>query len=165
MKKQFSKFILILICVRLAIGCGTIFRGVTQDIQISSSPDMAEVWIDGVRMGTTPTELTLKRKNNYLVTVKKEGLKEATVKIEGSMSGWVIANIIFGGVIGCGIDFITGGAYDLKPERVDINLTKLAELDGKTIYIDRAQLDKVKQLRFVDAQGNPEIVVNIDWAN
>jgi len=87
------------------------------------------------------------------------------MKIEGETSAWVIGNVIFGGIIGCGIDFITGGAYDLKPERVDINLTKLAELDGKTIHIDRAHLDNIKQLRFLDEKGNPEVVVDIAWVD
>ena len=165
MKQRFAQLVLIPFCTRLAVGCATIIHGSSQDINISSSPDEAEVWIDGARMGTTPTKVTLKRKNDYLVTVKKEGYKEATMKIEGETSAWVIGNVIFGGIIGCGIDFITGGAYDLKPERVDINLTKLAELDGKTIHIDRAHLDNIKQLRFLDEKGNPEVVVDIAWVD
>jgi len=165
MKQRFVQFVLIVICIRLAVGCATIIHGSSQDINISSSPDEAEVWIDGARMGTTPTKVTLKRKNDYLVTVKKEGYKEATVKIEGSTSAWIIGNIVFGGIIGCTIDLITGGAYDLSPERVDISLTKLAELDGQTIHIDRATLDNIKQLRLLDENGNPEVVVDITWTD
>jgi hypothetical protein len=165
MKQQLSKILLILICARLAIGCAAIIHGTTQDVNISSAPDQSEVWIDGSKMGTTPTKITLKRKDNYLVTIKKEGYKDATIKIEGTTSAWIIGNVIFGGIIGCGIDLITGGAYDLKPERVDINLTKLAQLDGKTIHLDRAQLDKIKQFRLLNESGNPEVVVNIAWAD
>ena len=165
MIRRLAPFIVIFICLRLAVGCATIIHGSTQDINISSAPDQAEVWIDGARMATTPTKVTLKRKDDYLVTIKKEGYKKATVKIEGTTSAWIIGNVIFGGIIGCGVDLITGGAYDLKPERVDINLTKLAALDGKTIHIDRDRLDKIKQLRFCDASGNPELVVNISWAD
>jgi len=165
MKQRLAQFAIIAICVRLAIGCATIIHGTTQEIDITSAPDQAEVWIDGARMGTTPTKVTLKRNGTFQVTVKKEGYKEATVKISGTTSAWIIGNVIFGGIIGCGIDFISGGAYDLKPERVDINLTKIAELDGKTIHIDRAQLESIKELRFVDSNGNPEIVVNITWVD
>jgi len=165
MKNRITQFLIAFICIRLAIGCATIIHGTSQDINISSNPDEAELWIDGARMGTTPTKVTLKRKNNYLLTIKKEGYKETTVKIESSTSAWIIGNVIFGGIIGCGIDFISGGAYDLKPERVDINLTKLAEMNGKTIYIDRAHLENIKQLRLLNESGNPEIVVDISWAN
>jgi hypothetical protein len=163
MKQHLPQLIFAAICVRLVVGCATIIHGSSQDISISSSPDEAEVWIDGARMGSTPTKVTLKRKNDYLVTIKKEGYKEATVKIESTTSAWIIGNVVFGGIIGCGIDFISGGAYDLKPERVDINLTELADLDGKTIRINRAQLDKIKQFRFLDENGNPEVVVDITW--
>jgi hypothetical protein len=116
-------------------------------------------------MAATPTKVTLKRKDNYLVTIKKEGYKEATVKIEGTTSAWIIGNVIFGGILGCGIDLLTGGAYDLKPERLDINLTKMAALDGKTIHIDQARLEQIKQIRFCDGSGNPELVVNLSWAD
>jgi hypothetical protein len=165
MSQRIAQFIFIALCVRLAVGCATIIHGSTQDISISSAPDQAEVWIDGSRMATTPTKVTLKRKDNYLVTIKKEGYKEATVKIEGTTSAWIIGNVIFGGIIGCGVDFITGGAYDLKPERLDINITKLALLDGKTIHIDQTRLEQIKQVRLCDAIGNAKLVVNISWAD
>ena len=165
MKQHLAQFVVIAICIRLAVGCATIIHGSSQDIDISSAPDQAEVWIDGARMGTTPTKVSLKRNGTFLVTVKKEGYKEATVKIDGTTSAWIIGNVIFGGIIGCGIDFLTGGAYDLKPERVDMNLTKLAQLDGKTIHIDRAQLDNIKQLRFIGDDGKPEVIVDITWVD
>jgi hypothetical protein len=164
MKKQIPLIIVASICIRLAVGCATIIHGTTQDIGISSAPDQAEVWIDGARAATTPAKVTLKRKDNYLVTIKKEGYREATVKIEGTTSSWIIGNVIFGGIIGCGVDLLTGGAYDLKPERLDINLTKLADLDGKTIHIDQTRLEKIRQVCLCDGNGKVELVVNISWA-
>jgi hypothetical protein len=165
MKQSLSKFLLLILCARLSIGCASIIHGTSQDINISSVPDQAEVWIDGARMGTTPTKITLKRKDNYLVAIKKEGYTDATMKIEGKASGWLFGNIIFGGLIGCGVDLINGAAYELKPGIVDINLSKLAQLDGQTIHLDRAQLDNIKQLRLINEKGNPEVVVNIAWAD
>lgn len=165
MSKRMVHLLLVVILVRLATGCASIIHGSRQDINISSSPDDAEVWIDGVRMGATPTKVTLKRKDNYLVTVKKEGYKDATVKIEGSTSAWIIGNVIFGGIIGCGIDFLSGAAYDLKPERIDVNLTGMSAFNGATIHIDRAELDRIKQMRFLDDNGSPEVVVDITWVD
>ena len=165
MKARLSQFILILLAARMATGCATIIHGSTQDVSIASSPDSAEVWIDGARMGATPTKVTLKRKDSHIVTIKKEGFKDATATIETETSAWIIGNIIFGGIIGCGIDLISGGAYDLKPERLDINMTKLAELDGKTIHVDEARLDEIKEIRFVDSNGKPEITIQVSWAN
>jgi hypothetical protein len=121
------------------------------------------VWIDGARLAATPTKATLKRKHTHIVTVRKDGYKEATATIESETSSWIIGNIIFGGIIGCGVDLITGGAYDLKPERLDINMTKLADLDGKTIHMDRASLEQIKEIRFVDAAGRTEISIQVSW--
>ena len=165
MKNRLVQFILAFICIRLAVGCATIIHGSSQSIHVSSVPDSAEVWIDGARVGVTPTKLKLKRKDDYLITVKKAGYKDATTTIESSTSGWLFGNIIFGGLIGCGIDLIDGAAYQLSPDHVDINMTQIAELDGKSIHIDRAQLDKVKQLRFLDEKGSPEVVVDITWTD
>lgn len=165
MKKRIVQFLLLALYVRLMIGCATIIHGSSQDIQFASSPDDAEVWIDGSKMGDTPTKVSLKRKNEYLVTVKKDGYKESTVKIERSTSAWLIGNIIFGGIPGCVIDLITGGAYDLSPERVDVSLTKIATLDGRTIEIGSEQLDGIKEIRFLDVNGTPEIVVHITWVD
>ena len=165
MKNRLLQVFVVFLAVRMAVGCASIIHGTSQDINISSSPDNAEVWIDGARMGATPTKVTLKRKDSHIVTVKKDGFKDATATIETETSAWIIGNIIFGGIIGCGIDFITGGAYDLKPERLDINMTKLAELNGETIHVDQAMLDQIKEIRFVNASGKPELTVEVTWSN
>lgn len=165
MNIRFSQLATILICARLAVGCGTIIHGTTQDVQIASNPDDAQIWIDGAKMGSTPTKLTLSRKHEHILLIKKDGFKDATVTIDNSTSAWIIGNIIFGGIIGCGVDFITGGAYDLKPDRVDINMNKIAELDGKTLHIDQARLDQIRELRFIDGEGLPELVVSIMWVD
>ncbi len=165
MKPRFPQVLAILLCARLTIGCGTIIHGTTQDISVASSPDNAEVWIDGAKLGSTPTKLTLKRKDSHIITIKKEGFKEATATVDNETSAWIIGNIVFGGIIGCGIDLITGGAYDLKPERLDINLTKMAELDGKTIHVPQATLDNMKEIRFTDANGMPQVTVQLTWSD
>jgi hypothetical protein len=165
MNHRWSKWAIILISARLALGCATIIHGSSQDIQVASSPDNAEIWIDGARMGTTPTKLTLSRKHEHNITVKKEGFKDVSVSIENATSAWIVGNIVFGGIPGCAIDLITGGAYDLKPERVDINMTKIAALDGETIRVDQARLDQIKEMRFLDENGLPELVVMITWVD
>jgi hypothetical protein len=165
MIQRATHIVLVFILVQLTIGCATIINGSSQEIAISSTPDGAEVWIDGARMGMTPTKVTLKRKNDYVVAVKKEGFREATLKIESEVSPWIAGNILLGGLIGLGIDFASGGAYHLNPGQLDFNMKDLADLDGKTIHIGRARLDEIRQLRFLDERGKPEMVVNIAWVD
>lgn len=154
---------LVFLCIWLSVDCGTIIHGTSQEIVVSSAPDEAEVWVDGARVGKTPARLDLKRKNSYMVKVEKEGYKPVEVKIESSTSAWIIGNVVFGGIIGCTVDLITGGAYELSPERIDVNLTKAEALNGKTIYIDQETLFSLKQVRLLDENGKPVFVVELSW--
>jgi hypothetical protein len=165
MKQYFTKAILLLLTIRLATGCATIIHGSSQKVDIASSPDDADVWVDGVRLGTTPTRLNLKRGHSHNIKIQKEGFKETTIYIDNQVSAWIIGNVIFGGIIGCGLDFISGGAYDLKPERVDVNLPKMAQLSGQTLEIHAGNLDDIKEVRFLDESGTPVIVATINWVN
>lgn len=155
--------VLFFICIRMTISCGTIIHGETQDIEVRSNPDDAEVWVDGVRIGKTPTRLTLRRKDSHVIKIAKGDYKDAEIKITNETSGWLMGNIIFGGLLGCGVDLITGGAYDLKPEMLDINLVKVMALNGGTINIPQSDLDKIKQIDFSDGQGRVLASVSLVW--
>ncbi len=163
MKERLAHLALILICLRLSVGCGSTINGETEEIKISSNPTGAELWIDGVRIGSSPAEVTLKRRHDHLISLKKDGYKDITVKIESSTSEWLFANVWVGFWPGCLLDIVTGGAYKLEPERVEIDMGKVAYLGGSMIYIDRAQLDNVRQLRILDSTGKPETMVDILW--
>ena len=163
MSRVFFKIVIMLLCIRLSVSCGTIIHGSTQDIDVRTNPDDAEIWIDGARVGKTPTRLTLKRNKAHLLKIVKEGYKDSEIKIDNSMSSWIIGNVIFGGLIGCGVDLITGGAYDLKPERLDINLVKAMAYNGSTINIPQSQLDTVKELHIVDENGQSVVCINLSW--
>lgn len=161
MKKLLLKGLLAILILHFSVGCASIIHGTTQDVQISSSPNEAEIWIDTAKVGTTPTKVELKRKGEYLVTIKKAGYKESTIKIEHQASAWIIGNIIFGGIIGCGIDFLTGGAYDLSSDTLDVSLTKLESLDGQTILIPDKYYNSINEIRFLDDNGIPQITITI----
>ena len=107
------------------------FHGSTQQIPVTSVPDSAEVWIDGVRVGTTPMAVKLKRNSSYLLTVGKEDIGERTYLIERKLSAWFLGSFLLTGPIGCGIDLWTGGAYGLTPERFEVDLEKNASSEGK----------------------------------
>lgn len=112
-------------------GCASIFSGSTQTLTFKSVPDTATITItnksgEKVHTGITPVTVTLKRGNGYFkpaaydVTFKKEGFQTKTIQVTGSVNGWYIGNIIFGGLIGLLIvDPATGAMYTLNPN--DIN--------------------------------------------
>lgn len=112
-------------------GCASILSGSTQTLTFKSVPDTANITItnkagEKVHAGTTPVTVTLKRGNGYFkpaayeVSFKKEGYQAKSVQVTGSVNGWYVANIIFGGLIGLLIvDPATGAMYSLSPSDVN----------------------------------------------
>ena len=110
----------------LLSGCATIVKGTTQVIPISSDPTGARVTIDSAPAGTTPTTVTLSRKQNHMVVIEKEGYAPESVAVTKSMGGAVAGNIIAGGFIGWGVDAMSGAQYNLAPNTISVRLTAKA---------------------------------------
>ncbi|WP_082754923.1 hypothetical protein [Variovorax sp. PAMC 28711] len=114
-------------------GCASIFNGKTQAITISSVPDGATALVVNragvtVHNGVTPLTLQVNRGAGYFksevytITFAKEGFASTEVKLESTVSGWYIGNLLFGGLIGMiGVDPATGAMY-VFPETVSSTL-------------------------------------------
>ncbi|MBI5769360.1 MAG: PEGA domain-containing protein [Verrucomicrobia bacterium] len=114
----------------LASGCASIVKGTTQEIPIASEPAGARVSVDGNPAGTTPTKAVLSRKQNHMVTLEKEGYETENVAVTKSIGGAVAGNIIAGGLVGWGVDAMTGAQYNLHPETVNIRLRPVVAAAG-----------------------------------
>jgi hypothetical protein len=79
MKKSF-----VLTCLGLSLllcNCATVFTGSRQTIQIDSEPAGAEVLVDGVHMGETPTPVRVKKQfRGQLITLKADGYETKTIQ-------------------------------------------------------------------------------------
>ena len=103
-------------------GCATIVKGTTQTIPVSSDPSGADVTLDGLLYGQTPTTLEVKRKRNHLVVIEKTGFSPKSVPITKNVGGAVWGNILAGGLIGWGVDATSGAQYNLTPEVITVKL-------------------------------------------
>lgn len=115
---------------QLTMGCATIVKGTTQAIPVSSEPTGARVSVDGSAHGTTPTTVTLSRKANHMVTIEKKGFQSESVAVTKSMSAAVAGNIIAGGLVGWGVDAVSGAQYNLNPSTINVRLQPTAESRG-----------------------------------
>jgi hypothetical protein len=162
MKNWFLKGAVILCCLNFAVGCATIIHGTTQEVHINSYPEEAEVWIDGSIHGKTPAKVHLARKNDYYLIIRKEGFEESSAKIKRETSGWLLANAVFGGLIGCALDYSSGGAYNLMPAKLNINLTQNgAELPAgkeKGVYEMPAKLELDHNFKKMLLDGNVSLM-------
>jgi hypothetical protein len=102
--------------------CASIMHGTHQDVSITSAPTGATVTIDGLQSGNTPVIAKLTRKANHIVRIELPGYQPYDLTLTHSVSGWVWGNIAIGGLIGLGVDAISGGMYKLTPEQLSATL-------------------------------------------
>lgn len=112
----------------LSSGCATITRGTEQDLAVESDPAGATVTLSNGMKGTTPTSFKVKRKDSLTVTVQKPGYKATTVqvipKVSDNGAAGMAGNLLFGGIIGVGVDAANGANKDLTPNPVKVTLEK-----------------------------------------
>jgi len=132
-----STLILILAGGILLSSCATIICGSKQQVKFTSNPTSAAIYIDEVKVGTTPFELNLARNREHRVTIKLDGYQPYETTLTKTFNPWYLGNILFGGVIGLIIDPITGAIYHLTPGQVNTELSKgtAFKTNKKGIYI------------------------------
>ena len=105
----------------LLSGCASIVDGSNQSLSvatISSSGDVPGASCElnsnkGTWFVTTPGSVTVHRGYDALnVKCTKDGYEPAVQMAKSSTKGMTFGNILFGGVIGAGVDMGTGAAYD-----------------------------------------------------
>lgn len=116
----------------LSGGCASIVKGTTQSIPVASDPAGAVVKLDGNYVGETPTKIEVKRKTDHLVTIEKEGYQVASIAVTRNIGGAVFGNIIAGGLVGWGVDAMSGAQYNLTPVTISATL-KPVEKDAPPV--------------------------------
>jgi hypothetical protein len=113
----------------LLSGCATITRGSNDQWVVNSTPSGAKVeTTNGFYCAETPCSIKIPRKADFTATVSKTGYKSAKVvvthKLAGTGAATMAGNVIAGGLIGLGVDAVTGAADDLTPNPATITLEK-----------------------------------------
>ncbi|NQX84500.1 MAG: PEGA domain-containing protein [Flavobacteriaceae bacterium] len=110
---------ILLSSVLFLTSCATIISGSRQNVEITSKPTSAKVYINEIEVGNTPIQKNLKRNQEYNLVLKLDGYETYETKLDKKFNAWYIGNIAFGGLIGIIIDPITGAIHKLKPEEID----------------------------------------------
>lgn len=146
--------LLILSLLAISSGCATIIHGTTQDIGITTDPSEADLLVDGSERYKSPTKVTLKRKDDHMVEISKDGYHKENVNIKSVMSGVVAGNLLAGGLIGIGVDALSGGASRLVPESVDVRLRPLTSKSSSTGAGTKESIEeKIDQLKKLKEKG------------
>jgi hypothetical protein len=119
-------------CVLLS-ACATITRGTNQTFKIESTPSQADARLSTGQTCVTPCEIRMKRKSDFVVTVSKQGYQTQEARVHGVVKGGGAAgmagNVIFGGIIGAGVDASNGSMMNLKPNPLQVTLAPVATAD------------------------------------
>ncbi len=122
--KRILSIVLIVALLPVVAGCATLFKGRNEKVAFNSNPVGADVYVNGVKMGTTPIELKLDARNSYTIEFRKEGFQSVTRQIQsGTAAGYVILDIL-GGLVPVIIDAATGAWSTLDTDNVNAALEK-----------------------------------------
>jgi len=110
---------MLIVAVLLAVGCATIFKGASENVDFSSDPSGADVYVNGSLRGKTPINLKLESKKTYTIEFKKDGYEPRTYTLTNHVgAGWIILDIL-AGLIPVIIDASTGAWYELDQDAVN----------------------------------------------
>jgi hypothetical protein len=130
------KRILILAAVGASIsgltGCASIVSGTNQSVSVNTVPVQGAtcslknnkgIWY----VPSTPGSAVVHRSfDNLLVTCRKPGYETGLKSVKSSTKGMAFGNVVFGGVIGAGVDVADGAAYDY-PVNILVPMTEHSE--------------------------------------
>jgi len=110
-------------------GCASVTRGTTENISIASTPSGAEATISGLEVPTacvTPCAIVAKRSADISISFAKPGFETEIVtlikEVPATGAAGFAGNIVAGGLVGMGVDAVTGAAQDHKPNPVIVTL-------------------------------------------
>ena len=123
-------------------GCASIISKSQYPVIIESTPPGASVTIKNKRnhvihYATTPTIIPLKAgggcaRASYTVLFEKDGYESETKRVRSRVDGWFFGNLAFlplfcSGVVGIGVDALTGAMWKITPSHLHAQLTPISE--------------------------------------
>jgi len=124
-------------------GCGALFNGGPALVTFTSSPEGADVYVNGTRRGTTPLSIPLSKTEDYAITFRKDGYEEVVATISKKVgAGWVILDVL-GGLVPVVIDAATGSWYTLSTSSVHGSLRSASTQAAGTLTPE--QLEAVRR--------------------
>ncbi len=112
------------------VGCATVIRGTSESWKvITSPPDAVVETSNGFTCRQSPCTFKLRRKEEFEVTVTRDGYKTYRGRVvhkeaSGGAAG-MAGNVLIGGLIGAGLDASNGSMMDLSPNPMIVDLDKL----------------------------------------
>jgi len=103
----FERALAIAACVSLS-ACATMFAPGPDTIRIQTDPPGAEVVLDGITVGQTPTSITVSRRAKGNLSLRHPEHSDVDTHLTTTLNGAVLVNVLFPGLLGIIIDGLGG---------------------------------------------------------
>lgn len=123
MKKKIVLNVLAVASMVAFSGCAGMFSGETQMLTVKSSPDGANVAVNGLVIGQTPLTAPIVKKKDLLLTLTKDGYKEVTTPLNTSFDPMALVGLFSYGTP-ITTDIQKGTAYQISPNYYQFELQK-----------------------------------------
>ena len=132
--RRASRALLVVAFAASSAACATVTRGTTEAWTVETDPGGAAVKTTaGFACDATPCTFKMSRKAEFDVTITKPGYKTVNTRVThqtaGAGAAGMAGNVLVGGLIGVGIDAVSGATQELKPNPLVIKL----EAEGQTV--------------------------------
>lgn len=142
-----TKLLSIIICALALMltttSCATLFTKKTQEVNFKGIPGttivdkdkdkvVTEIGSNGFGVGKFSKQL--KKKN---IVARKEGYAPKNYEMGTKIQGWFWGNLVFGGVVGMGIDAATGKMMKFSDKMIDVTLTPLPESETTAPVVEQ----------------------------
>lgn len=132
-----GKWVGLIAVAALLGGCATVTRGTTSQVTIDSIPPGADARTStGHSCPSTPCTIEVSRKSEFTVSYSKRGFHDAQIpvstRIAGAGAAGFAGNVIVGGVVGMGVDAVTGSTLEHYPNPVVATLVPTARVESRT---------------------------------
>ena len=134
-----SRVLLIAAIAASSAACATVTRGTSEAWTVETDPSGATVKTTaGYACDATPCTFKMPRKSEFDVTITKPGYKTVNTRVTHQTSGagaaGMAGNVIVGGLIGVGVDAMSGATQELKPNPLVIKM----EMDAPVVAASAA---------------------------
>lgn len=120
---------LILVAIAAAfvssVGCASTIASGPDWVPINSTPQGAEIRLDGIRVGKTPTVLPIARSSDGVLEFDLPGYEPLRRDLDKVLNGWFVGNFLWGWFfpVGMIVDIFSSSAGKYSTDPVHVELT------------------------------------------
>lgn len=111
MKKLLSS--IVISSAVFATGCASMFNGSSQQVAIRSNVEGAKLYVNEAYIGKTSSVTTFKKKEHYVITARKEGCSDSSLRASKSFDATTLLGVLidFGLITVLVVDGAATGAW------------------------------------------------------